>query len=293
MDYIQLGASLYLPANRDDISEVVLKGKYPFLTSVILDTEDSVSIDTLDKCYDNLKNLLVQMPVEKRANQLLVFLRPRNLEEFKKVIDFKYIERFDGFVLPKFSAQNMHSFIEVLPEDMWYMPVLENDIFTEQDLLHIRDFILEHRKNLLSVRIGMTDILKNLKTRRNTNCTIYDINVASHMISRVILMFAPHDINVTGAVFEHFGVDSVSILRKEVEKDLQNGIFGKSSIHPAQVKVINEMYKVSEMEFEMASKLLQNDSPAVFKFENTMQECATHSEWAKKIIARKEIYGLF
>jgi citrate lyase beta subunit len=292
MDYIRLGASLYLPANRNDISDIVLNGKYPFLTSVIIDTEDSVSMDSLEQCYDNLKKLLVQMPAEKRTNRLLVFLRPRNPEEFKKVINFKYIEKIDGFVLPKFSAHNMQAYMDILPKNIWYMPVLENHIFTEKELLQIRDFIIQHREKLLSVRIGITDILNNLKTRRNTNYTIYDISVASQMISRIILAFAPNEINVTGAVYEHFGVDSVSILRQEVEKDIQNGIFGKSAIHPAQVKVINEMYKVSEIEFEIASKLLQQDSPAVFKFDNTMQECITHAEWAKKIIARKEIYGL-
>jgi citrate lyase beta subunit len=292
MDYIKLGASLYLPANRSDINEIVLKGKHPFLTSVILDTEDSVSIENLEQCYINLENVLAEMPDIKSKDRLLVFIRPRNPEEFKRITLLKNISKIDGFVLPKFSALNMNDYLDTLPANMWYMPVLENNIFTEQEILTIRDFILQHKENLLSVRIGITDILNILKTRRNTNYTIYEIPVASNIISRIIFAFAPFQINVTGPVYEHFGVDSVSILRQEVEKDLQNGIFGKSAIHPAQVKVINEMYKVSEMEYEMASKILQEDSPAVFNLHNTMQECLTHAEWAKKIIARKEIYGL-
>jgi hypothetical protein len=51
------------------------------------------------------------------------------------------------------------------------------------------------------------------------------------------------------------------------------------------------VYKVSLEDYEAASKLLDVNSPSVFKLHDSMQERATHLEWAKKIIARKEVYG--
>jgi citrate lyase beta subunit len=292
MNYIKLGASLYLPTTRTDLIDIVIENKYPFLRSIILDTEDSVSSDQIEDCYVNISNLLKEMPIDKKNERLLVFIRPRNPEEFKKITFFKNIEKIDGFVLPKFCRENMKDYMSYLPQKMWYMPVLEKNIFSDEEITEIRDFILQYKQNLLSIRIGITDILNILKTRRIKDKTIYEMPVASNIISRIIFAFAPYDINVTGVVYEHFGEEAANVLKLESEKDLQNGLFGKSAIHPSQVQIIQDTYKVAQSEYETASKLLHLESPAVFKFHNNMQECATHVEWAKKIIARKEIYGL-
>ena len=291
MEYIKLGASLYLPSTRWDLKEIIVNNKYPFLKSVILDTEDSVAFEDLQECYTNLRNLLSEMPSKKNGTQIMVFIRPRGPKELIEILTFDQIEKIDGFVLPKFSPENMKEYISSMPANMWYMPVLEKNIFSEDEIIIIRDFILEHRQNLLSVRIGITDILNILKTRRVKNQSVYEISVASHIISRIVFAFAPYDINVTGTVYENFGSDSTFVLRQEVEKDLGNGIFGKSAIHPSQVQVINEVYKVSLEDYEAASKLLDINSPSVLKLHDSMQERATHLEWAKKIIARKEVYG--
>ena len=292
MDYIKLGASLYLPAIRKDLKDIIINNKYPFLKSIILDTEDSVAIQDLKECYTNLRNILFDIANEKNGKQMMVFIRPRNPTELIKILAFENIEKIDGFVLPKFSPENMKQYLEQMPVDMWFMPVLEKNIFSEKEIILVRDFILQNRKNLLSVRIGITDILNIIKTRRNKNQSIYDIQAASYFISRIVFAFAPYDINVTGAVYEHFGSEASVTLRQEVEQDLQNGIFGKSAIHPSQVQVIQDVYKVCCEEYDVASKIFDDGSPAVFNLYNSLQERATHFEWAKKIIARKEVYGI-
>ena len=289
MDYIKLGASLYLPATRSDLSEIVINNKFSYLKSIIIDTEDSVAENELEVAYDKIKKLLIEIPI--KNDNLLIFIRPRNPQELKKILSFKNIEKVHGFVLPKFCCLNMSEYIDLLPNEFWYMPILEKDIFTEADLIKIRDFILLNTNNLLSVRIGITDILNVTKTRRNHSSTIYKISTASHIISRIIYAFAPHNINVTGTVFEYFGKNSQKNLSLETKEDLQNGIFGKSAIHPSQVLIINEQYKVSTNDYETACKILNVNSPAVFKLFDTMQEKATHFEWATKIKLRKEIYG--
>lgn len=291
MEYIKLGASLYLPSTRWDLKDIIINNKYPFLKSVILDTEDSVAFEDLQECYTNLRNLLSEMPSKNSGKGILVFIRPRGPKELNEILSFDQIEKIDGFVLPKFSPENMREYLSSMPANMWYMPILEKNIFSDDEIILIRDFILENRQNLLSVRIGITDIFNILKTRRIKNQSVYEVSVASHIISRIVFAFAPYDVNVTGTVYENFGADSISILRQEVEKDLGNGIFGKSAIHPSQVQIINEVYRVSFEDYEAASRLLDVNSPSVFKLHDSMQERATHLEWAKKIIARKEVYG--
>lgn len=291
MEYINLGASLYLPSTRRDLKDIIINNKYPYLRSVILDTEDSVKVEDLQECYKNIRILLSEMPIVNSRKEIMVFIRPRNPNEFNKILMLDHIEKIDGFVFPKFSPENMVEYLSIMPTNMWYMPILEKNIFSEDEIILIRDFIINNRQNLLSVRIGITDILNLLRTRRNKNQSIYEISVASHIISRIIFAFAPYDINITGTVFENFGSDSITILRQEVEKDLANGIFGKSAIHPSQVLVINDLYKVTIEDYEVASRLLDFKSPPVFKLLDSMQERETHIEWAKKIIARKEVYG--
>jgi citrate lyase beta subunit len=172
------------------------------------------------------------------------------------------------------------------------MPILETNIFTESQLLSIRDALLEKKDSILSVRIGITDILFHFKSKRNNKEVIYNNPIANFSISRIISAFIPHDINVTGCVFDAFGIENTEILRKEVQLDLNNGIFGKTAIHPWQVKVINDVYRVPLIDYEIAINVLNKNKPAVFNIGNTMQERIPHYNWAKRIVALKDLYGL-
>ena len=124
MEYIKLGASLYLPSTRWDLKEIIVNNKYPFLKSVILDTEDSVAFEDLQECYTNLRNLLSEMPSKKNGTQIMVFIRPRGPKELIEILSFDQIEKIDGFVLPKFSPENMKEYMSSMTANMWYMPVL-------------------------------------------------------------------------------------------------------------------------------------------------------------------------
>jgi citrate lyase beta subunit len=72
--FLQLGASLYVPATRGDLVPIANRRKYPFLHSVIFCTEDSVRSDGLRRALDNLQTLLRAM----EPNGLLRFVRVRN-----------------------------------------------------------------------------------------------------------------------------------------------------------------------------------------------------------------------
>lgn len=290
MEYLRLGASLYVPAIHRDISKIANGIKFNNLKSVIFDTEDSITTEDLPFAYININNMLDSLDV----NQIkpLIFIRVRNPEELIKVSNFKNIEKINGFVLPKFSEENMNQYLSDTNKNMLYMPILEKNIFHLKNLENIRDFLLPYKEQILSLRIGATDLLSCLNLRRGSNTTIYEISVLNQIISNIVITFKPYDFNITGAVWESFAECSKEKLQEEVSLDLLNGLFGKSIIHPWQIDIVQDMYKVSNEDYEIANQLLDSYSPAVFKSHNKMNEKATHSNWAKSIIERAKIYGL-
>lgn len=291
MDYLKLGASLYVPAIHPDIINIAKGLKFPNLKSVIFDTEDAISEDDLPFAYHNINKLLNALE-DNYQNRPLVFIRVRNPEEFKKILRFENIERITGFALPKFSVENMDDYLNKDIPQKKYMPILEKDIFNSRALEKIKDFLLDYKENIISLRIGATDLLSSMNLRRNNKNTVYEIGILNQVISNIVTIFKPHGFNITGPVWESFCESSKNKLEEEVNLDLLNGLFGKSIIHPWQIDIVQNLYKVNGDDYETAVKILDPYSPAVFKMHNRMNEKATHSNWARNIIERAEIYGI-
>lgn len=292
MNYLKLGASLYIPAINKDLFSIANGEKFPNLTSIIIDTEDSISEDCLEVAYENIENLLLNLkPKEEREEKPLVFLRVRNSTELEKIYNFENIEKLHGFVLPKFTLDNMEQYLGYLKKEFFYMPILEKDVFDIKTLEKIRDFLLTKKENILSLRIGATDILNSLGLRRCSERTIYDIAVMNQVIANFIMIFKSHGFNITSCVFESFDDTHKKVLQEEVKLDLLTGLFGKSVIHPTQVDYVHEVYKIDRNEFETAKKILESTSAHVFKAQNKMHEKETHSNWARNIIEQAKIYG--
>mgnify|MGYP004704170745 CR=1 FL=1 len=53
-----LGATLYMPATRDDIGDAILEGKIPGLRSLVICLEDAVNEDDIPQALQNLTQLL-------------------------------------------------------------------------------------------------------------------------------------------------------------------------------------------------------------------------------------------
>jgi hypothetical protein len=77
-----------------------------------------------------------------------------------------------------------------------------------------------------------------------------------------------------------------------VERDLLHGLFGKTAVHPDQIPQIEKAYRVASKDFEMATLMLEQSAPAVFRMHDTMCEAATHRNWARSILDRARLYGI-
>lgn len=293
MDYLKLGASLYVPAIHPDIINIAKGIKFPNLKSVIFDTEDAISEDDLPYAYHNINKMLTALnDTENTETKPLVFIRVRNSNQFKIICNFENLHNITGFALPKFSVENMDEYLNSDIPDMKYMPILEKDIFSIKSLEKIKDFLLNFQDKVISLRIGATDLLSTLNLRRNNKNTVYEIGVLNQVISNIVTIFKPCGFNITGPVWESFSEESKNILQEEVSLDLLNGLFGKSVIHPWQIDIVQDLYKVNRNDYDTALMILDPYSPAVFKMNNRMNEKATHSNWAKTILERSNIYGI-
>jgi len=97
-DATELGASLYLPATRPDLLEVVRGEKLSDVRSVIFCTEDAVNLADVEFAIDNLRAPVRALTC---ASHQMRFIRVRNPQVMRQVLDLPGIERLDGFVLPK------------------------------------------------------------------------------------------------------------------------------------------------------------------------------------------------
>ena len=82
------------------------------------------------------------------------------------------------------------------------------------------------------------------------------------------------------------------LLEEEIRRDLANGLFGKTAIHPTQIGKIETMFRVDRTDVEEAEAILAPDAQAVFRMGGRMCEPTTHSKWARDIILRAQVYGV-
>jgi len=291
MNHLRLGASLYVPGNRNNLVEIANRQKYPELRSVIFCTEDSVRAADIPFVMENLENALVRM----HSNvDLMRFIRVRSPEILARCLQMKCITKIDGFVLPKVTSTNIEAYMnQFRREDPFsVMITLETpEAFDYSAMIYLRSMLLSpiYHSRILSIRIGGNDLLNYLGIRRSIDHTIYDTPL-SYAISMLVSIFKPYSFNLTAPVCDY--IDTFDLLNRECVLDLTHGLFGKTAIHPVQVPVIERNYRVSIEDLAMAEAILNPSMPAVFRMHNAMCEPATHINWAHHIIGRAKIYGV-
>jgi citrate lyase beta subunit len=289
--YLELGATLYTPSINKHILLIANGEKFSYLKSVVFCLEDAIKESDLEEAFLNLQNMLDNY---KRSN-IKVFVRPRNSENFKKLLKLKAIEKIDGFAFAKFGSENMKEYFNILEtqESKYHiMPVIEStDMFDSDRLKQIRDFLLTKNKHhILTLRIGGEDMFKALGLKKRCEDSIHDFHISSKVFADIFSIFKPYGFNITAPVYNC--LENKELFIKEVSRDIKEGFFGKTVIHPDQAKFVNDIYTVSNDEYEEAKAILDSTNAAIFRFENRMCEPLAHNIWARNILERSRIYGI-
>jgi citrate lyase beta subunit len=284
-----MGASLYVPANHRHLMGVANGERIPHARSLIFCTEDSVADRDLSWALFNLSVVLANMPAGGGTER---FVRVRNPEVLARVLAMPGAEKLAGFVIPKATAANFHTYFrQVRDTGHLLMPTLETaEVFSDSEMRQLRK-VLEGpgvRSRILALRIGGNDLLALLGLRRPRGMTIYRTPLGP-VIARLVTTFRPYGFVLTAPVFEH--LDLPALLDQEVAEDIAYGMVGKTAIHPSQIALIEQHYRVKPNDLEAARAILDVDAPAVFKMHNSMCEVATHRAWAERMVDQSNIFG--
>ena len=288
-DALLLGASLYIPATRDDLCDIAAGRKLAFARSVIFCTEDAIAERDIPAALENLRAMLAALVP---CREKLRFIRVRNPDILRAVLAMPGVERLSGFVLPKVTRHNFTGYMDELEHSPHVlMPTLETrESFDDAEMIALRGLFErpEVHKRILSLRIGGNDLLSLIGMRRPRLRTIYQTPIGV-TISRLVTLFRPWGFNLSAPVFEYLE-DSETLIR-EVDEDLAHGLIGKTAVHPDQIALIERRYCICENDREMAERILAPDSPAVFRMHDAMCEPATHRNWARQTIIKAKHYG--
>jgi citrate lyase beta subunit len=290
MDAIELGATLYVPAVRADLFDIICGKRHPGLRSSVVCLEDSIRPADVPQALTNLAFLLRRL-ARFDGERPPVFVRPRDEHMLAHILTFSGIEAVAGFVIPKATADSLPAYLRSLASDAHLlMPTLETrEMFDPAELRRLRDQLLSVEHRILALRIGGNDLLHNIGARRSAVRTAYQ-GPLGRTIGTLVTAFAPFGFALSAPVFEHFG--NPDLLREEVACDIEHGLLTKTAIHPGQIAIIQAAYRVDAQDLAEARAILSGDRGGVFALNGSMCEPATHSRWAAAIVKRAGIYGV-
>ncbi|GED64556.1 HpcH/HpaI aldolase/citrate lyase family protein [Lysinibacillus fusiformis] len=214
---------------------------------------------------------------------------------------------------------------------LYGMPILESRevLYKEsrmEALLAIKSVLLQHKLRVLNIRIGATDFCGIYGIRRRMDSTIYDISVIRDCIADIVNILGREEDGfvISGPVWEYFSNqrvlkpalrmtpfsekgaletrkalldDCLDGLMKEVLMDKQNGIIGKTVIHPSHIRVVHALYAISYEEYLDALSIVEHNdgSKGVMKshYANKMNEIKPHMRWAQRILKQAHVYGVY
>ena len=315
-----IGANMYMPGTKTDVFDKLINNRFQEVGAITLCLEDAIAPGDLVVAEKNvlqiLSNLAQKCDTDSALadNLPLIFIRVRNtdqFEDFASRLTKDMLRMLCGFNFPKFNPDNGVRYFSILrdlslrhDEVLYGLPILEDDsiIYKEtrlENLQKIQRILDDYAEYVLNIRVGGTDFSSLYGLRRNKFTTVYQIQVVQDCLMDILNFFARSEKSyvVSGPVWEFFSWDKNSdenqTFLKELRLDIQNGFHGKTIIHPSQINIVNRAYAVDYYEYMDAVDILRS-SGGVFKSSggNRMNEVKPHTNWAKKIVAKAEIFGV-
>lgn len=312
--YYSVGALLYCPANKENLSESVINEKFGKKYSLALCLEDAINdnfveeaekqlIITIKKIYKSLEKKQFYVPK--------IFIRVRNHNQISKLYSNFEEEKeiITGFIVPKFSLDNSNEYIKSISKinensskKVFLMPIYESssiiDLRTRYEILYtLKDKLSQIEELVLNIRVGGNDLCHNFGFRRHSDESIHKIKPISDIFSDIITVYGT-DYIVSGPVWEYYsGNNWEKGLIQEIKDDKLCGFIGKTVIHPNQISVVNDAYKVKQTDYEDAKSILnwncKTDNYVLGSQTNErMNEYKTHTNWARKILFLADEFGV-
>lgn len=312
--YYSVGALLYSPANKSNISQKIINEDFGKKFSLALCLEDTINDTFVEEAEETMISSLTKIYKTSKTQDFYIpkiFIRVRNPEQIesitKRLGDARKIIK--GYIIPKFSLTNVNDYIDQIikindsyNQTFYMMPILEDSTLTNElertnILYSLKQSLKKIEKYVLNIRVGGNDLCNTYGFRRHSTDTIYDIIPIANILASIVSIFG-QDYVISGPVWEYFdGYNWKEGLEEELKRDFNFGFIGKTVIHPKQIDVINDSLKVTKQDYLDACAILNydlNSSQLVSKegSQTRMNEYKTHGRWAQKILFLAKEYGV-
>ncbi len=215
-----LGATLYVPATRADLTATIARRAERGVISMVIDLEDAVADDDLEFGKKQAVATLDELGAGTDLYPLL-FVRVRDADTIGEIVERlgPGARVLTGFVFPKFDSASGTKYLDAIADaserlgrTIFGMPVLESPSLVhrqtrDSELHRIQAMLTEHRERVLAVRIGATDMCSTFGIRRDRDLTIYDVRVVADVIADIVNYLGRTDgtgFIITGPVWEYF-----------------------------------------------------------------------------------------
>ena len=310
--YYSVGALLYTAANDTNILDDIILEKFniPFSLAFSFDTTSN------DAEADKAENILI-----KTLDKLFVVKKDRSFyipKLFIKVLSTSHIthlykkfgsllDLITGFILPDFSVSNADVYIyemqrinSVLSTPVYILPELDCmallDLRNRYNHLYaIKEKLSSYEDYILNILVSTGNILNMLCVRHKVDENIYQSGPVAQLLSDIVTTFSS-DYIISAPAFEYYaGIGWQEGLVKEIELDKLHGFIGKTIVHPKQILVLNDAYKVPSIDYDDALNVL--DDKKIYQtcpnVNNTrINEPKIHYNWAMEIILLAQYFGV-
>lgn len=215
-----LGATLYVPATRADLTATIVRRADRGVCSMVIDLEDAVADHEVEFAKQQTVRTLDELAARPDPNPML-FVRVRDADTVPELLDRlgAGVQVLTGFVFPKFDSSSAPKYLAALTaaaarteRPLYGMPVLESAALVhrqtrDSELTQIAACLAEVRERILAVRIGATDMCATFGIRRDRDLTIYDVRVIADVIADIVNYLGRADgtgFVITGPVWEYF-----------------------------------------------------------------------------------------
>jgi citrate lyase beta subunit len=332
-DFLRLavGSLLYTPATNRRLAEIICRLPWPGLAALGLCLEDSIGEAERQPARKNVTRQvrrvarLAAQGELPRENIPLLFVRVKDYAMLRELQPF-FLETapvLTGVILPKVNLARLRACLPVVAEinrqtaaPFYVMPILEDEEIVAAAerlslLREMRDLLDQYYPYVLNIRIGATDCCGLYGLRRAVDTPSDRVGLLAAYIADIVRIFTLRDrYTVSAPVWEYFpsnlgaadlkenwaAAPELTGLLAECKLDLQNGLMGKTAIHPSQLLPIQAMHTVEWETYADATEITEAAETARGVFasasRNKMNEPKPHESWARRILKQAAVYGV-
>jgi len=235
---------LYLPGNNPKL--MINAGIYGS-DAIILDLEDSVSPEKKSEARFLVRNALCQADFYGAERMVRINPFPEGMDDLPFIVPFNV----NTILIPK--CENAGQVVQVEKEiekiagtrgyGIFLMPIIETALGIENAYS-----IASASSNVVALAIGLEDYTADLGTRRTP-----EGDESWYARCRLVNAAVAAGVQPIDSVFSEF--EDLEALSENARKSKTLGFVGMGCIHPAQVKIINEMFIPGPDEIEKAQKI--------------------------------------